>query len=163
MAFYQELKIQRERFHLTPDAAASRFHLARRDYADREKGRVDLSYPEKFGLLVGLGVPLNEAARLAEEPDGSSMSEWSARASDESIDPFVRETESQIILSNRTDDRLEYPISKSSISSPRRIFDLVSDLCGKSWVTRMHIKTFLAYASEHLDRKSQSTGSKRRF
>jgi len=163
MPFHQELKRKREAAKLSQETAASWLRLAARDYGDRESGRVDMQFPEKFGLLVGIGVPPNEAADIADRTDELCMDEWGEQSNASAADLFVRESATQIILSNRTDERLDYPIAKSSIKNPWHIVDLVVDLGGKTWVTKTHLKAFAVTALRYLRDGSQTTRSRPRL
>jgi len=63
--FHEVLQTRRETLGLTQEDAAARLHLTLAEYQDRENDKVEVTFPERWGMLTLLGVPLAEARELA--------------------------------------------------------------------------------------------------
>jgi len=78
MDFIHALQTQREAANLTQEAAAARLHLTVKEYKKRETEKYAPEYPERLGLLTGLGMSAAEAHEAAAHPDVVAYYQWVA-------------------------------------------------------------------------------------
>jgi hypothetical protein len=150
MNFNEKLRKQREVAQFTQEVAAGKLRLSLRAYQDCEEARTSVNFPQKVGMFIALGMRTEEALITAGEPDNLDASELVTHLIKETTDSYVRETEDLFILLDRQHDFYEYPISKERVRTPEHILGWVEHLSEKGWVTRDHLKVFVACASRHL-------------
>jgi len=149
MNFNEELTAYRRRKGLSIEQAAERVHLSALAYKDREEDRETVKFPERLGLLMGLGMDYEQAAGIASEPALHHASELEQYMKKAVEDPFVREDDDAFILIDR-DHESEYTILKSRVESAEDILGWIDQLTEKMWVHPEHIRVFLRLASLYL-------------
>ena len=147
MTFGKELKKQREAANLSEDDAANKLRLSLRDYREREWDLAHLNFPEKCGLLVGLGLDVDAAAKVVSE-SRNQMSDIYAQVE---LEPLVTETNTTFVIIDTETGSPDCQILKSTIKTPLHILQWIDHLARKDWVRRDHITRFITLAMEHLD------------
>ena len=152
MPFQEALRAQRLALELSENEAADRLHLSLREYQDREAGRVGVNFPERCGLLAGLGLTWAEAVtRINLHPDISNpLSDIGGHLDRFREDPFVLETKREFVLVSRQHINLSLKISKKKLKAPEDILKWVFHASEKAWVTKEHISLFVDLASQSI-------------
>ena len=156
MPFPDALRAQRLAAGLGETEAADKLHLSVRGYKDREAGRGNVSFPERCGLLMGLGLTWDEAVSMINNnPEVSNpLSDIVHHSNTLHEDPFVVEKKKEFVLVSRQHDNLTLKILKRKLTKPEDILRYVSDASEKAWMTREHINSFVRLASRFIGFRS---------
>src|SRR4051812_18969710 len=147
MNFYQHLKSCRLALEMNPVDAAQKLRLSTAAYLDRENAMKNINVPEKVGMLVVLGMPLDEALVIAQKPSAFRPGELVALGEEASKNPFVKELKDHFAFVRRDHDSDEYTIEKSRVENANDILGWTDQLCEKNWVTTSHVQEFVRLAA----------------
>jgi len=158
MDFLNQLRTFREEHGISLEVVAQKLNIKAKEYEDRENGRVSVNFPEKYGMLVLLGMEEEEAIRVAKLGIAIDSANIEDRINEliqvEKEDPFVYEKDGHFVFSERMFYPLEYRIPQMVIKSKGDILEHVDILSSKAWITPRHIQKFVGIASQYLLNKT---------
>jgi len=149
MNYNEILQSYRESLKISQEVAASIVGLTTAAYQSREDGFIDPRFPERFGLLVALGMPIEKAKEVSKSgepfhPFGDGINLLSARPQP------VTETDKTIDLHDYEFDRPTYHISKAGLRNLEDVLRTIDHICEKKWVTTDHIRAFVLLATRKI-------------